>query len=51
MAITGAIPFTFIIIMQLAAFFRVVREDPKVREIHTEVRHPKVESSTDETAA
>jgi glycine betaine transporter len=38
MAITGAIPFTFIIIMQLAAFFRVVREDPKVRKTHTEVR-------------
>lgn len=40
MAITGAIPFTVIIIMQLAAFFRVVREDPMVRETHTEVRHP-----------
>ena len=38
MAITGAIPFTFIIILQLAAFFRVVREDPKVRESHTRVR-------------
>ena len=38
MAITGAIPFTFIIIMQLAAFFRVVREDPVVRQTHTEVR-------------
>jgi glycine betaine transporter len=38
MAITGAIPFTFIIIMQLAAFFRVVREDPMVRQKHTEVR-------------
>ena len=38
MAITGAIPFTFIIIMQLAAFARVVREDPMVREKHTEVR-------------
>ena len=32
MAITGAIPFTFVIIMQLAAFFRVVREDPVVNE-------------------
>lgn len=30
MAITGAIPFTFVIIMQLAAFFRVVRTDPVV---------------------
>lgn len=30
MAITGAIPFTFVIIMQLAAFFRVVRRDPVV---------------------
>jgi choline-glycine betaine transporter len=38
MAITGAIPFTFIIIMQLAGFARVVREDPMVREKHTEVR-------------
>ncbi len=44
MAITGAIPFTFIIIMQLAAFFRVVREDPMVRETHTEVRHPDVDA-------
>ena len=38
MAITGAIPFTFIIIMQLAGFARIVREDPKIREKHTEVR-------------
>ncbi|MDJ0779379.1 MAG: BCCT family transporter [Gammaproteobacteria bacterium] len=48
MAITGAIPFTFIIIMQLAAFFRVVREDPMVREIHTEVRHPDADADTDQ---
>jgi glycine betaine transporter len=50
MAITGAIPFTFIIIMQLAAFFRVVREDPKVREKHTEVR-PVASDETDSSAA
>jgi len=49
MAITGAIPFTFIIIMQLAAFFRVIREDPKVREKHTVVRQ--VDSTSDENAA
>ena len=51
MAITGAIPFTFIIIMQLAAFFRVVREDPKVRETHTEVRPIDNETSSDSSAA
>ena len=32
MAITGAIPFTFVIILQLAAFFRVVRKDPVLTE-------------------
>ena len=47
MAITGAIPFTVIIIMQLAAFFRVVREDPMVRESHTEVRHPDAYNQTE----
>ena len=51
MAITGAIPFTFIIIMQLAAFFRVVREDPKIRETHTVVRQVSGASTTDESAA
>jgi glycine betaine transporter len=38
MAITGAIPFTVIIILMLVAFFRVIREDPKVKEKHTKVR-------------
>ena len=51
MAITGAIPFTFIIIMQLAAFFRIVREDPAIRETHTVVRQVSGESQTDNTAA
>jgi len=51
MAITGAIPFTFIIIMQLAAFFRVVREDPMVREKHTEVRPVESDASSDSSAA
>ena len=51
MAITGAIPFTFIIIMQLAAFFRVVREDPIVREKHTEVRPVESDASSDSSAA
>ncbi|MCP4336025.1 MAG: BCCT family transporter [Gammaproteobacteria bacterium] len=50
MAITGAIPFTFIIIMQLAAFARVVREDPMVREKHTEVR-PVASDNADSSAA
>jgi len=50
MAITGAIPFTFIIIMQLAAFFRVVREDPMVREKHTEVRPVASEDATSSAA-
>ncbi len=51
MAITGAIPFTFVIIMQLAAFFRIVREDPMVRKPHTEVRHPDRDGQSDESAA
>jgi len=38
MAITGAIPFTFIVIMQMAGFVRIVREDPLIRETHTKVR-------------
>lgn len=38
MAITGAIPFTIIVILQMAGFVRVVREDPKVRQKHTLVR-------------
>jgi glycine betaine transporter len=50
MAITGAIPFTFIIIMQLAGFARVVREDPMVREKHTEVR-PVAGDTADSSAA
>ena len=50
MAITGAIPFTFIIIMQLAGFARVVREDPMVREKHTEVR-PVASDNADSSAA
>jgi glycine betaine transporter len=45
MAITGAIPFTFIIIMQLAGFARVVREDPMVRQKHTEVRSVDADTS------
>ncbi len=35
MAITGAIPFTIIIILQLVAFFRVLRGDPKVQDSTT----------------
>ena len=50
MAITGAIPFTFIIIMQLAAFFRIVREDPVVRQTHTEVRHVESDTSSDSSS-
>jgi glycine betaine transporter len=50
MAITGAIPFTFIIIMQLAGFARVVREDPMVRQKHTEVR-PVASDKADSSAA
>ena len=40
MAITGAIPFTIIIILMLVAFFRVIREDPKIRERRTRVYQP-----------
>jgi glycine betaine transporter len=38
MAITGAIPFTFIIILQMAGFVRIVREDPMIRKPTTQVR-------------
>jgi glycine betaine transporter len=40
MAITGAIPFTIIIILQMAGFVRVVREDELVRKPRTKVRAP-----------
>jgi glycine betaine transporter len=40
MAITGAIPFTVIIILMLVGFFRVIREDPKIREVRTRVYEP-----------
>ncbi len=51
MAITGAVPFVFIIIMQLVAFFRVVREDPFLKESHTTVRPIGSESAPDKSAA
>ena len=38
MAITGAIPFTIIIILQMAGFVRMIREDPQVRTPRTVVR-------------
>ena len=38
MAITGAIPFTIIVILQIAGFVRLVREDPIVRKPRTVVR-------------
>ena len=38
MAITGAIPFTVIIMLQLIAFFRIVREDHIVMKSSTKVR-------------
>ena len=38
MAITGAIPFTFIIILQMAGFVRMIREDPMIRKPRTIVR-------------
>lgn len=38
MAITGAIPFTVIIMLQLIAFFRIVRDDHMVKESSTKVR-------------
>ncbi len=37
MAITGAIPFTVIIILQLAGFVRLIREDPKIKQKRTVV--------------
>ncbi len=53
MAITGAIPFTFIVILQLAGFIRVVREDPMVRrKRRTLVRDsPENHPETDASAA
>lgn len=50
MAITGAIPFTFIIILQMAGFIRAVREDPLVREPHTQVRGLADSAAPSETA-
>ena len=38
MAITGAIPFTVIIILQIAGFVRMIREDKAIRRPHTVVR-------------
>ena len=38
MAITGAIPFTIIIILQMAGFVRLIREDRMVKKPHTIVR-------------
>ena len=38
MAITGAIPFTFIIILMMAGFVRCIREDHLIRRPHTQVR-------------
>jgi glycine betaine transporter len=51
MAITGAIPFTFIIILQMAGFVRIVREDPLVRTKHTIVRASGDEERTDSASA
>ncbi len=50
MAITGAIPFTIIIIMQIAGFVRVVREDELVRKPRTKVRAP-ADAQTESTSA
>ena len=38
MAITGAIPFSVVVIMQMAGFIRLVREDPKIKRPQTKVR-------------
>ena len=38
MAITGAIPFAIIVILQIAGFIRVIREDPLVKKPHTKLR-------------
>jgi len=48
MAITGAIPFTFIVILQMAGFVRVVREDPLIRKAATHV--PSVDEASTETS-
>jgi len=46
MAITGAIPFTIIIILMMAGFVRCIREDRAVRAVHTVVRDaPEPDSS------
>ena len=50
MAITGAIPFTFIIILQMAGFVRMIREDPMIRKPQTIV-HDTDDVSPEGTAA
>ncbi len=40
MAITGAIPFTIIIILQITGFVRIIRDDPHVHRPRTLVRPP-----------
>ena len=51
MAITGAIPFTFIIILQMAGFVRIVREDPLIKKTHTIVRATDDDEQTDSATA
>ena len=50
MAITGAIPFTIIVILQMAGFVRMIREDPQVKTPQTVVRSADG-SSPESTAA
>ena len=50
MAITGAIPFTIIIILQMAGFVRLVREDRLVRRPDTVV-HDTDDVSPESTTA
>jgi glycine betaine transporter len=50
MAITGAIPFTVIIMLQLVAFFRIVRDDHVVKESSTKVREVMPEIASSDTA-
>ncbi len=50
MAITGAIPFTVIVMLQMAGFVRMIRDDPKVRKPRTVVRDVG-DVSTETTAA
>ena len=50
MAITGAIPFSIIVMLQMAGFVRLIREDPQIKKPGTVVQSPD-DVSAETTAA